>query len=45
MPLFEQACRFAELVLSHLLPTRSTDQAITSAWTSAHDAGWKKNGA
>jgi alkanesulfonate monooxygenase len=43
MPLLEEAYRFAELVLPQLPVTRSTDQGIMSAWTSARDAGWKKN--
>ena len=43
MPLLEEAYRFAELVLPHLPITRSTEQGITSAWTSQRDAGWRES--
>jgi alkanesulfonate monooxygenase len=43
MPLLEEAYRFAELVLPHLPVTRSTEEGITSAWTSQRDASWKKS--
>jgi alkanesulfonate monooxygenase len=42
MPLLEEAYRFAELVLPHLpVDGRTSETAVTSAWTKDRDAAWK----